>query len=236
MIISFEQARQRLRGKANSRLAREIGATLSPEMVLPAPLIQLFDWIEAKGFYDDTEKGRMGFLFPRHELREGKIIAGRPGATDIRFIGERGSDLMYWFDSDNPEIAQRLSAFASTGCEGSMAAFWLADDGSQKIVHMGTGSGSAMVCVLADDPIDFLRLIAIGYDEICWGEQFSQTPAEIAEDVLRPNRAFTDWVTRTFEVSIPERGVEIVKSFSLMDGEGSSDPFWQWSRRIAYQL
>ena len=57
-----------------------------------------------------------------------------------------------------------------------MAAFWLDDDGKQKIVHLGSGSGSTLVCVLADDCVDFLRLLAIGYDEICWNEEFLQPP------------------------------------------------------------
>ena len=55
-----------------------------------------------------------------------------------------------------------------------MAAFWLDDAGKQRIVHLGSGSGSTLVCILAEEAIDFLRLLAIGYDEICWSEVFSE--------------------------------------------------------------
>ena len=109
-----------------------------------------------------------------------------------------------------------------------MAAFWLADDGSQKIVHLGSGSGSTTVCVLADDAIDFLRLLAIGYDEICWGEYFSEPPNAAGDYVIEPNHAFIDWVTKTFGVTIPTCGNEIVKHHAAMDDADSKDVFWRW--------
>lgn len=33
-----------------------------------------------------------------------------------------------------------------------------------------------MTCVLADDAVDFLRLLAIGYREICWNAEFGAPP------------------------------------------------------------
>ncbi|MBV1689644.1 hypothetical protein KRR38_18630 [Novosphingobium sp. G106] len=160
-------------------------------------------------------------------------MRGDLGGTDISFGAEAASDLKYWFGSDNPKIARRLSAFAKTGSEGSLAAFWLADDGSQKIVHMGSGSGSTMACVLADDPVDFLRLIAIGYDEICWGSEFAKMYGEDTEHIIGPNDAFADWVMQTFDVSIPRRGIEIVKSLAFTGDPDSSDPFWQWVEKVS---
>lgn len=76
-----------------------------------------------------------------------------------------------------------------------------------------------MACVLADDPIDFLRLLAIGYDEICWPEKLSTPPnADRREDepIILPNLAYQEWVRKTFSVSIPRVGTEIVKHLAEM--------------------
>ena len=217
------------RGKEiRSVIGRQIEATLCPGMSLPAPLEQLFRWIEANGHFVDTNDGRMGFLFPEREKKENWTESGRPGGTDIRFAAEPDPGLQYWFGIESPEITSRLCVFAKTGWDGSMAAFWLADDGSQKIVHMGSGSESTTVCVLADDAVDFLRLLAIGYDEICWGDHFTEPPNVGSDFVVEPNRAFVDWVTGTFRVTIPTRGAEIVKHHATMEDADSKDAFWRW--------
>jgi hypothetical protein len=231
-VIDFDHVRRLLPGKAASGLAREIRATLCPGMILPAPLERLFGWIEANGLYDDTPRRRIGYLFPQSEMKAGWTDSGRPGGTGISFAAEGNADLRYWFRTDDPEVMRRLCVFARTGADGSMAAFWLADDGSQKIVHLGSGSGSTMLCVLADDPVDFLRLIAIGYDEICWGEELTEPPGANREFVVQPNQLFADWVGKTFGVTIPERGSDIVADPVSMDAPASSDPFWQWVAKV----
>lgn len=88
-----------------------------------------------------------------------------------------------------------------------------------------------LVCVLADDPVDFLRLIAIGYGEICWGEDFVKPPnAGLSEEDERvlPNIPFQDWVKETFSVTIPRTALEIVRHPSHMHDTNSQDPFCQW--------
>lgn len=160
-----------------SVLGEQIKQTLLPGMVLPLPLEMLFAWIETNRFYIDTDEGyRIGFLYRDDDNPENLAERERAGGTDIEFFAEGNRNIHYWFGKEEPDILNRLCVFARTGADGSMAAFWLAPDGSQKIVHMGSGSGSTLVCVLADDPIDFIRLLAIGYDEICWREQFSAPP------------------------------------------------------------
>lgn len=219
------------RGKEiRSVIGRQIEATLCPGMSMPDPLEQLFRWIEAHGYFVDTNDGRIGLLFPEREKKENWTKTGRPGGTDIRFAAEPDPGLQYWFGKESPEITNRLCVFAKTGWDGSMAAFWLADDGSQKIVHMGSGSGSTTVCVLADDAIDFLRLLAIGYDEICWGTFFNEPP-NADGFIIEPNHAFVAWVTKTFRVTIPPRGTEIVKHHAAMEDTDSKDAFWQWVKR-----
>lgn len=216
------------RGRAPSVLGRQIEATLCPGMTVPEPLELLFKWIETKGYFIDKPAGRLGFLFPEDEMKSGWTETGRPGGTDITFAPEGNVNLRYWFRTEDPEVMCRLCVFAQTGGDGSMAAFWLADDGSQKIVHLGSGSGSTTLCVLADDPVDFLRLLAIGYDEICWGDAYSERPNAGGEFIVGPNSPYADWVERTFRVTIPDRGTDLVKWPLSMDAPSSPDPFWRW--------
>ncbi len=110
-----------------------------------------------------------------------------------------------------------------------MAAFWLDDQGRQVVVHLGSGSGSTMVCVLAEHPIDFLRLMAVGYEELCWGSQFAVPPVEAhGEFTVAPNEQFREWVTEAFNVLVPERGTDIVPYPDDMGIPQSKDRFNRW--------
>ena len=209
-------------------LSTQITKTLPVGMHLPEPLALLFDWIEANGYFVDRPSGqRIGLLFLEPTLRSKWTETERPGGTIIEFAAEGNANLKYWFGHQRPEVLERLCVFAKTGAEGSMAAFWLDTQGRQKIVHLGSGSGSVMVCVLADDPVDFLRLLAIGYDEICWGDNYGEVPSA-AEFKVRPNLRFRDWVRTSFRVVIPETGLEVVKHPSSMGDAASQDEFNRW--------
>ena len=125
----------------------------------------------------------------------------------------------------------RMRVFAKTGGDGSVAAFWLDDNGVQQIVHIGSGSGSTLGCVLCNDPVDFLRLIAIGYDEICWNDEFSSSPQEAFSKngfVVKPNLKFQDWVSHEFQTTIPNTALEIVKNPAEIGDANSGDPFCEW--------
>lgn len=210
-------------------LYQQISATLLPGMVIPEPLRLLFAWIEANGLFVDTERGRIGFLFPQGQLIAGCTDKERRGGTDISFSAEGNIHLKYWFRHEKPDVLNRLCVFAQTGGDGSMAAFWLDDEGAQKIVHLGSGSGSTLVCVLADNAVDFLRLLAIGYDEICWSDVYSAPPNTSESDLfIHPNTKFREWVEGTFGVSIPNAASEIVKYPSEMGDSNSLDPFCRW--------
>lgn len=211
-----------------SRLAAEIEATFQPGMVLPDPLGQLFAWIESNGFFKDTDRGiRVGFLYP--EQGSAWSETERDGGTSVEFSAEGNSNLHYWLGHSNPAVLNRLCVFAQTGSDGSVAAFWLAPDGTQKIVHLGSGSGSGMVCVLADDAVDFLRLLAIGYDEICQGWEFEHPPNSTPGEVfVHPNVPFQRWVCQTFGVTIPKLGTDVVPHPAYMDDKDCTDPFWRW--------
>ena len=212
-------------------LAEQIEQTLLPGMFIPSPLRQLFAWIEENGLFTDEDGRRTGFLYPADALQEGWTETERPGGTYVEFFAEGNVNLKYWFGHERPEVLNRLCVFAKTGADGSMAAFWLDDRGKQSIVHLGSGSGSTLTCVLAEEAVDFLRLLAIGYDEICWSDAFSKPPnADHSADELyvHPNVAFQEWVTRTFLVEIPRTAVEIVRQPSQMGDSASTDAFCRW--------
>ena len=193
-------------------LCTQIEDILLEPMKVPEAFLRLFEWIEDNGFYEDTENGRIGYLYDIDKLRAEWDEHQRPGGTLIEFYAEKDSDLLYFI---NENTKGRLRVFARTGGDGSMAGFWLDDEGHQKIVHIGSGSGSMLACVLCDDPLDFLRLIAIGYDEVCWNEEFEFTPGECFkknEFVVKPNLRYQDWLIHKFHTSIPIKAIEIVKN------------------------
>jgi hypothetical protein len=94
---------------------------------------------------------------------------------------------------------------------------------------MGSGSGSTWAGVLADDPVDVLRFLAIGYRESCWPEYHHQPPEDIAGDEgFVPPLAFREWVTRSFGVAIPRTAREIIPMTPHMDERPADDPFLRW--------
>ncbi|SFD75521.1 SMI1/KNR4 family protein [Pseudoalteromonas denitrificans] len=209
-------------------LCSQIENILPSTMHIPEPLKKLFKWIEINNFCEETEFGRIGYLYPIDKIRREWSESERPGGTYIEFYAEQDSDSFY-FVNDN--IKNRLRIFAKTGGDGSVAGFWLDDDGNQKIVHIGSGSGSILACVLADDPIDFLRLIAIGYDEICWNEDFGLSLLDSFkknEFTVKPNLKFQDWLVHEFNTTIPSTALEVVKNPAEFGDENSGDAFCDW--------
>lgn len=214
-----------------SILEKQISATLLSGMHIPKELSLLFSWIEGNQYYIDRGGSRVGFLCPLEKLREEWGEEERQGGTVVEFFAQGNLNMHYWLGHNKPDVINRLCVFAKTGADGSMAAFWLDENGKQKIVHMGSGSGSTLVCVLSEQPIDFLRLLAIGYDEICWNDYFNETPNESAEDAgifVHPNIGYQNWVKSTFKVAIPEKANEIILHPSEMGDTNSQDEFCRW--------
>lgn len=222
-----------VRYKMKNQLIEQLENVLPAGMTLPEELKLLYNWIEENGLYVDTKDGfRIGFLYPEKEMKESWTDNERDGGTTIDFAAGGTENLKYWFGGDdNPEVMARLCVFAQSGAEGSECALWLADDGQLKVVHLGSGSGSVLACVLADNFTDFLRLLAIGYDEICWDENFPYPPNENGDFIVRPNVKFQNWVKETFHVEIPKTALEIVKHPASMDDESSEDAFFNWYRK-----
>ena len=106
-----------------------------------------------------------------------------------------------------------------------------------------------MLGVLCDSPVDMLRLMAIGYEELCWQDDFTSTPQEVLDEKgpacgcedddegrdaeVVPPLELAAWVETTFAVRVPERASDIVAArvADMMD-EKSDDPFWCWIRKF----
>lgn len=221
--------------KMKSKLIDQLEGVLPNQMTMPKELKLLYKWIEDNNHYVDNKNGdRIGFLYPEKKLKESWTETEREGGTQIQFAAGGTDNLKYWFGGeDNDVLKSRLCVFAQSGAEGSECALWLNDNNELKIVHMGSGSGSALSCVLADNMIDFIRLIAIGYDEICWDENFPYPPNKNDDEfIVKPNIEFQKWVQETFNVKIPETALEIVKYPATMNNESSEDNFFNWYQKF----
>jgi hypothetical protein len=198
--------------------------TLAP----PDPLVQFFRWLETNA--------------PIHVWQEGRPSAVvNPDDPNLSMLVEPvDPELVQDWTKRDAAASRRLAPFLRTGGDGSYAALWSDDHGSIRIVHLGSGSGSTMLCTLAADPVDFLRLLAIGYDEISAPEIFDQTPEEVLieygeEPSERPHlhdSPLRRWVESTFGVTVPSTASEIVSQPAGMDDEDSDDPFWRWMRSL----
>lgn len=125
-----------------------------------------------------------------------------------------------------------LWPFCRTGADGSAAALWRALDGRTLIGHMGSGSGSLLTCVHGDTAVDFLRLIAIGYDEICWNKDWPEPPKR---EPNRPviNDPYRRWVESTFNTTIPVAAFDIIPTPAEMGDPDTDDPWCRWVNAAA---
>jgi hypothetical protein len=130
--------------------------------------------------------------------------------------------------------ADRLAPFCRTGGDGSVAALWRDDAGEIRFVHLGSGSGSVMVGVLA-----------IGYEELCWADHFTCMPRQVFiqengkpdewdEGATPPTvpRALRQWLSQEFGMNTPETAAELVGALPSYGDLNSSDPFCQWLAKV----
>ena len=217
-----------------NKLIHDLEQILPEGMDIPEPLKQLYNWIEENNLSIKRSEATIGLLYPFDKMKESWTDDGREGGTDIEFHITGNESLKYWFGdggNERKEITSRLCVFAQSGGDGSMCALWKDDNGNTQIVHMGSGSGSILCCVLADDAVDFLRLLAIGYDEICWDECFPYPPNHNTEFFVKPNIEFQNWVKETFNVTIPQTALEVVKHPAQIDDDESEDAFFNWRKK-----
>ena len=213
-------------------LLQQLENALPKGMQIPEELRQLYQWIEDNVYYMDAKGVRYGWLFPEDKIKESWTDNERIGGTMITFnVDEesyRNELLEIQYKEHLEEVKRRLLVFAQSGADGSECALWLDDEGHTQIVHIGSGSGSMMTCILVKNALDFLRLLAIGYDEICWDEYYSLPPnSDKSEMFVHPNTQYQEWVQNTFHTTVPAIGLEVVTPHS-MDDEVTDDPFLNW--------
>ena len=213
-------------------LLQQLENALPKGMQIPEELRQLYQWIENNGYYSENEGIRYGYLYPQDKLRESWKEEEREGGTDIAFSVLKNIDreevLENCYKKHKDEVRRRLLVFAQSGADGSECALWLDDEGHTQIVHIGSGSGSMMTCILVKNALDFLRLLAIGYDEICWDEDYPLPPNSNKDNTfVHPNTQYQEWVQNTFHTTIPKIGLEVVTPHNMND-EPITDPFLKW--------
>ncbi|MGX8008225.1 hypothetical protein ACVDG8_004035 [Mesorhizobium sp. ORM8.1] len=208
----------------------EVEGSFPAALRLPEELRMALRWMEQNGFVQQ-EAVRYCGLYPAIVPRALRSACAQFTKVDPKLAG-------YWLGNHADTITSRLAPFISTGYDGSCAGLWLDDTGQQRFVHMGSGSGSTLACVLANDAIDLLRFLAIGYEETCWPDVFELTPEEAhaledSDDPYRSPVEFRRWVETSFGVKIPRTASEIVGRVAGIDDDHSDDPFWQWARKVA---
>jgi hypothetical protein len=117
----------------------------------------------------------------------------------FRLEGDSYQSIENW--SGTESVVDRFGVFGKDP-DGSMYSVWRQDDGRCPIVQMGSEGQNNFV--LAGDMIDFIRLLAVGYDEIRLADLASPGTPEYV------NKPFRAWVSQMFHVPIPETGIEIV--------------------------
>ena len=208
----------------------EVEGSLPAALHLPEELRMAFRWMEQNGF---VRQGAIRYcgLCPA-AVRQGSNTAY------AHFTKVDSEHAGYWLGNHDKSVTNRLAPFIATGGDGSYAALWLDDSGRQRFVHMGSGSGSTLACVLADDAVDLLRFLAIGYEETCWPDLFDLTPEDAyalgdPDDPYRPPLEFRHWVETSCGVEIPKTASEILGPTAGTDDDHSDDRFWQWVRKVA---
>lgn len=114
-----------------------------------------------------------------------------PPAWDIEFTASLS--LSRWFDA---AVSDRLLPFAVVGADGSIAALWRDDDAVRIVCLESEGDGY----VLADDAAAFVRLLAIGYDELTRYE-LGLPPADDA--VVAAAAEYRAWVRDDLGLEVP---------------------------------
>ena len=213
-------------------LLQQLENALPEGMQIPEELRKLYQWIEDNRYYMDAKGVRYGWLFPEDKIKESWTDNERIGGTMITFnVDEesyRNELLEIQYKEHLDEVKRRLLVFARSGADGSECALWLDDEGHTQIVHIGSGSGSMMTCILVKNALDFLRLLAIGYDEICWDEDYPLPPNSNKDNTfVHPNTQYQEWVQNTFHTTIPKIGLEVATPHSMCD-EPITDSFLKW--------
>lgn len=210
---------------------------LKNDIKIPQEIELLYKWIENNGLVEardsliETPKGMVG---DPTVYQYGRINVDYEFYPDITFTTSVQSGLNYWFDLPEitDEISSRLVPFAESGFDGSRLAFWLDDNNELRFVHMGSGSGSMLCCVIANDAREFLSLLSLGYGQLGDVYDFSLSPEDLADgEEIKINYSFVDWVEKTFGIKRPPNAADIIKETPEIGDENTGDLFCLWCNK-----
>lgn len=150
-----------------SHLSQLLTPKLPAGLAIPDPLERAWLWMEAQGW---------GF-----ENRNGYFLTPYAGTAELGTVFSPTESLTGWFEPGEPGHDRLLPLGQSDGT-GSFAALWLDPSDTIRFVVLGS-EGERLY--LADDAVDFLRLLAIGYLEL----NTYALPEEPAEEDEEPEPA-----------------------------------------------
>jgi hypothetical protein len=142
-----------------------------------------------------------------------------PGG-DFELFADDGEAITNW--SRVPNLQPYFVQFGSTG-NGSMIGIWQPEAGKQTYIHLSADEGWGTE--LADNFVDFLRLLAIGYEHLGYfSEHTIQELNKLAEneDLNQGfNPQFKAWVESEFKTTVPTTNLSFKR-------EGT--PFNDWMK------
>lgn len=103
------------------------------------------------------------------------------------------------------------------------------------VVHLGSPSGSDWSGVLSEDPIDLLKLLAIGYPEPAYLEQHNKPLKEISREdgqFYTQPIGFQNFLTESLKIQVSECATDFLTYKSADWSEQKGDPFALWLEEI----
>lgn len=182
-----------------SRMKDLLASKLPAGLTIPEPLDRAWTWMEEQGW--GRGEGEDYYLTPYAGDRQMGIVF----STDRTLEG--------WFEPDQPGY-DRLMPLAEISGDGGIGLLWLADNG--EVAFAGLGMFGPFL--LASDAVDFLRLIAIGKQELI--SMLLETEAE--DEEAAAHAEFRAWVTSEFGVEVPASWTPVT----------NPDPFRAWVERV----
>jgi len=122
--------------------------------------------------------------------------------TDIQFHRMAQSEISDYFK--NIKIEKHFGLLGTTG-DGSILAIWK-NQNKQYYIHLGSDDDNWLI--LASNPIDFIKVIAIGYNHFDKNEIANPPQNSTIE------KEFKNWVETEFNIKIPMNGKDIINTES----------------------
>lgn len=185
-----------------SRFAELLAPSLPAGLRIPEPLDRAWAWMESQGWL--------------REIRGGQYLTPYAGIAELGIVFSPQETLAGWFEPGETGH-DRLVPLGQTDGTGSFAVLWLDPSDTVRFALLGS-EGERLY--LADDAVDFLRLLAIGYLEL---HEYSldEEPVEDDEESVAALAEFRAWVTAEFGVQVPAQ-------WSTRD----PDPFGDWVAEV----